>query len=71
MDKLNISAGTLKAMEQLGDIIIETDTGYRNPVKKIEQKAYDIILNEQQRQVSENIKKIYGFQKGTVSPIFI
>lgn len=51
-------------MEQLGDIIIETDTGYRNPVKKIEQKAYDIILNEQQRQVSENIKKNYGFQKG-------
>ena len=63
MDKLNISAGTLKAMEQLGDIIIETDTGYRNPVKKIEQKAYDIILNEQQRQVSENIKKTMDFRK--------
>ena len=62
MDKLNISAGTLKAMEQLGDIIIETDTGYRNPVKKIEQKAYDIILNEQQRQVSENIKKTMDFR---------
>ena len=63
VDKLNISAGTLKAMEQLGDIIIETDTGYRNPVKKIEQKAYDIILNEQQRQVSENIKKTMDFRK--------
>ena len=62
VDKLNISAGTLKAMEQLGDIIIETDTGYRNPVKKIEQKAYDIILNEQQRQVSENIKKTMDFR---------
>jgi len=62
VDKLNISAGTLKAMEQLGDIIIETDTGYRNPVKKIEQKAYDIILNEQQRQVSENIKKTMNFR---------
>ena len=49
-------------MEQLGDIIIETDTGYRNPVKKIEQKAYDIILNEQQRQVSENIKKTMDFR---------
>lgn len=63
VDKLNISAGTLKAMEQLGDIITETDTGYRNPVKKIEQKAYDIILNEQQRQVSENIKKTMDFRK--------
>ena len=63
VDKLNISAGTLKAMEQLGDIIIETNTGYRNPVKKIEQKAYDIILNEQQRQVSENIKKTMDFRK--------
>ena len=63
VDKLNISAGTLKAMEQLGDIIIETDTGYRNPVKKIEQKAYDIILNEQQIQVSENIKKTMDFRK--------
>ena len=38
VDKLNISAGTLKAMEQLGDIIIETDTGYRNPVKKLSKK---------------------------------
>lgn len=63
VNKLNISASTLKAMEQIGDIAIETDVNYRNPVKVASQPEYDIVLNEQQKKVSENIKKTLTFQK--------
>ena len=38
VNKLNISASTLKTMEQLGDIIIESDSDYRNPIKLEKQK---------------------------------
>jgi primosomal protein N' (replication factor Y) len=56
VDKLNISASTLKTMEQLGDIKIRVQKNYRNPIKIVEQKEYDIVLNQQQRQVAEDIK---------------
>lgn len=65
VNKLNISASTLKTMEQLGDIIIKSDTDYRKPVKVEKQKAYDIVLNEQQRAVAESIKSTMDFQKHT------
>ncbi len=61
--KLNISASTLKAMEQLGDIIIESDRDYRQPIKFTKQKEYDIVLNTQQRAVAESIKKTMDFCK--------
>ncbi len=61
--KLNISASTLKAMEQLGDIIIESDIDYRQPVKLVKQKEYDIVLNKQQRAVAESIKETMDFRK--------
>ncbi|MCI9616809.1 MAG: primosomal protein N' [Eubacterium sp.] len=61
--KLNISASTLKAMEQLGDIIIESDIDYRQPVKLVKQKEYDIVLNKQQRAVVESIKETMDFRK--------
>lgn len=56
IDKLNISPSTLKAMEQIGDIRIDKTENYRNPLKDIEQAEYDIVLNRQQRAVSESIK---------------
>lgn len=61
--KLNISSGTLKSMEQMGDIIIESDIDYRNPIKLKEQPEYNIILNEQQKKVSESIKATMDFQR--------
>lgn len=63
VNKLNISASTLKTMEQLGDIIIESDADYRNPIKLEKQKEYDIILNKQQRDVAESIKNTMTFCK--------
>lgn len=63
VNKLNISASTLKTMEQLGDIIIKSDTDYRKPVKIEKQKEYDIVLNKQQRDVAESIKSTMDFGK--------
>lgn len=63
VNKLNISSGTLKTMEQLGDIVVRNDTGYRNPISIKKQKEYDIVLNPQQRAVAEAIKKTMTFQK--------
>lgn len=65
VNKLNISASTLKTMEQLGDIAIQSDTDYRKPIKLEKQKAYDIVLNKQQRDVAESIKKTMNFCKDT------
>lgn len=61
--KLNISASTLKAMEQLGDIVIESSINYRNPIEIKEQPEYNIVLNEQQRKVAEDIKMTMDFQQ--------
>ena len=62
--KLNISPSTLKSMEQMGDIVIQKNTTYRNPIEIKEQPEYDIILNEQQKKVSQDIKATMTFQKG-------
>lgn len=65
VNKLNISASTLKTMEQLGDICIESATDYRKPIKLEKQKEYDIVLNEQQKKVAESIKNTMSFFKTT------
>lgn len=60
--KLNISPSTLKAMEQLGDIVIEKDINYRNPINLKPQPEYNIVLNEQQKKVAEDIKRTMDFK---------
>ena len=50
-------------MEQLGDIVIEKTINYRNPIELKEQPEYDIVLNENQRKVSEAIKETMDFKK--------
>ena len=57
VDKLNISPSTLKALESTGDILIEIENSYRNPVNFNNLERYDIILNEQQKAVADGIKK--------------
>lgn len=60
--KLNISPSTLKTMEQLGDIVIEKDINYRNPINLKPQPEYNIVLNEQQRKVAQDIKQTMDFK---------
>lgn len=63
VNKLNISSGTLKAMENSGDIVIEVETKFRNPVHVNNSGNYDIILNEQQSKVAEDIKATMNYGK--------
>ena len=61
-NKLNISPSTLKTMEELGDIKIESEVKYRTPYDK-NQSDYNITLNDEQKKVSEDIKKTMTFEK--------
>lgn len=61
-DKLNISDSTIKSMEIQGDIVVNTDIDYRNPVTVTSQPEYDIVLNNEQRCVAEEIKKTMNFK---------
>lgn len=63
VDKLNISPSTLKAMEQLGDIVIESQINYRNPINLEKQAEYDIVLNKYQREIADNIKVTMDFER--------
>ena len=63
VDKLNISPSTLKALESTGDILIEIENSYRNPVNFNNLERYDIILNEQQKAVADSIKKTMDYKK--------
>ena len=64
VDKLNISPSTLKALESTGDILIEIENSYRNPVNFNNLERYDIILNEQQQKaVADSIKKTMDYKK--------
>lgn len=57
VNKLNISSSTLKAMETEGVISIRTSTSYRNPITVEKQPKYNIVLNEEQREVADGIEK--------------
>lgn len=53
--KLNISMQTVKAMEDMGILEIEVETSYRNPLKNTGQQEKKIILNEEQKNITEKV----------------
>lgn len=53
--KLNITSAVLRALEEQCVLRIESEARYRNPVSHLEQKGYDIVLNEEQQQVVDEI----------------
>ncbi len=61
-NKLNISPSTLKTMEELGDIKIESEVAYRTPYDE-KNLDYNIKLNDEQEKVSKEIKKTMTFEK--------
>ena len=48
--KLGVSGSVIRAMEELGIVRVVAETRYRNPIKNMKQKGYDITLNEEQQQ---------------------
>ena len=53
--KLNVSAATIRNLQEQQILQIETTTCYRNPVQHLTQEGYHLTLNENQRQVVDQI----------------
>lgn len=53
--KLQVSESVIKGLEKSGIIKIETDTVYRNPVNEISEIDYNIKLNDEQKNVADEI----------------
>lgn len=59
VNKLNISRATIKALEELNIIEVVSETVYRNPIKVKDAQNKRILLNEEQKNIVEEIKKQY------------
>lgn len=53
--KLNVSAATIRNLQEQQILQIETTTCYRNPVQHLTQEGYHLTLNENQTQVVDRI----------------
>lgn len=53
--KLNVSAATIRNLQEQQILQIETTTCYRNPVQHLTQEGYHLTLNENQTQVVDQI----------------
>ncbi len=53
--KLNITAAVIRAMEEMGICRVEVSRKYRNPLGEMKQEESAVVLNDQQRQVVEQI----------------
>lgn len=68
-EKLNVSASTLNSLEKQGIISIETESYYRNPVKRITEREAAKPLSERQRLIIEDVIKDY--QAGNVGTYLV
>lgn len=55
--KLNVAANTVRSFESMGIIEISTEEYYRNPIKVHPQKEVRNILNDQQKFITDSVKK--------------
>lgn len=53
--KLNISSAVIKALCDQNIVIVTDEKSYRNPVKHLERRGYDIALNENQQMLVDEI----------------
>lgn len=60
--KLGISTNTIRSLEKLDFIKVVSTTEYRNPVKNLDSKGYNLTLNDNQKRVVNEIEE--GIKKG-------
>ena len=53
--KLNVSAATIRGMQQQKIVSVETSRRYRNPVAHLDQRGYELTLNENQQRVVDEV----------------
>ncbi|MCM1262773.1 MAG: primosomal protein N' [Butyrivibrio sp.] len=58
-EKLNVSASTLNSLEKQGIIAIDTESYYRNPVKRTSEREEAKLLSEGQRFIIEDVINDY------------
>lgn len=64
--KLNVSSGVIKSLEEQGILTIQRQQSYRNPIGHLQSKGYHISLNEYQQQaVDIMIKDVCNGYKKT------
>ncbi|MCM1049614.1 MAG: primosomal protein N' [Clostridiales bacterium] len=68
-EKLNVSASTLNSLEKQGIIAIETESYYRNPVKRTSEREAAKPLSEGQRFIIEDV--INDYRNGNVGTYLI
>lgn len=66
--KLNVTSAVIRAMEEAGVVKIIREQKYRNPVEHLDQRGYDKILNDEQRQV---VSEIIGDYDGGVRTTYL
>ncbi|BBF43030.1 helicase PriA essential for oriC/DnaA-independent DNA replication [Lachnospiraceae bacterium KM106-2] len=57
--KLNISRQTILDLQKSGVLSLSSEIVYRNPVHLVDDKKYEIVLNDQQRRIAEDVLKDY------------
>ncbi len=60
LGKFGISRSTLKGLEDMGMIEVQSETNYRNPLANLQQKKRDIQLNAGQRRIVDEVVRQYG-----------
>lgn len=53
--KLNVSSTVIKALCDQNIVTVTDEKSYRNPVKHLERRSYDIVLNENQQMLVDEI----------------
>ena len=53
--KLNISSAVIKALCDQNIVTVTDEKSYRNPVKHLERRGYDLVLNENQQMLVDEI----------------
>ena len=53
--KLNVSSTVIKALCDQNIVTVTDEKSYRNPVKHLERRGYDIVLNENQQMLVDEI----------------
>ena len=66
-EKLNIAAPTLNSLEKQGIITIETESYYRNPVRRISGREQAKALSERQQFIVEDVMNDYRLGRPFVS----
>ncbi len=69
--KLGVTSSVIKALEDEGILKVSEEKVYRNPVRFKDLKPYDIVLNKEQRNISETIKNYIDNNRGKYAGVHL